>query len=208
MAEENAVPYSAAMTPNPQPSRAAFRWSCLAGVLLVLCVVIVANQPDRPTPTIFPGSSSAPTFVVQIIRPRLGLPLGGILPPEFFGLEEHLGFDTTSAGASIGKISPHRLEFSADDWDLVIALDANGRVTARSYVVFELMFEERLRRVRCRPTDPVVGTINTSLLPDSDEFSGDFDITLDSCEDADTGEPLGWPPEPLILHGSFDRLPQ
>ena len=25
--------------------------------------------------------------------------------------------------------------------------------------------------------------------------------------DADTGKPLGWPPEPLVLHGSFDRLP-
>ena len=38
-------------------------------------------------------------------------------------------------------------------------------------------------------------------------LSGAFDVELTHCEDADTGEPLGWPPAPLRLHGSFDRLP-
>ena len=86
-------------------------------------------------------------------------------------------------------------------------LDADGRVTPEAQVVFELMFEERLRRVRCRPGDPAIGTLSTTALAASGELSGSFDIELARCEDADTGTPLGWPPEPLVLHGSFDRLP-
>jgi hypothetical protein len=44
------------------------------------------------------------------------------------------------------------------------------------------------------------------VLPESGELSGSFDIELARSEDADTGTPLGWPPQPLVLHGSFDRL--
>ncbi len=164
-------------------------------------------RPDRPVATIVPGSSSGPAFVVQIIRPRLGLPLGGILSPQLFGLEAHLGFESTSAGASIGSVGADRLELGADDWELVLVLDADGRVTPETQVVFELMFEERLRRVRCRPGDTAIGTLRTTALAESGELSGSFDIELARCEDADTGQPLGWPPEPLVLHGSFDRLP-
>ena len=177
----------------------------LAGLLIGLSVV--AYRPDRPVATIVPGSSSGPAFVVQIIRPRLGLPLGGILPPQLFGLEAHLGFESTSAGASIGSVGPGRIELDADDWDLVLVLDADGRVTPETHVVFELMFEERLRRVRCRPGDPAIGTLSTTALTESRELSGSFDIELARCENADTGTPLGWPQAPLVLHGSFDRLP-
>jgi hypothetical protein len=60
--------------------------------------------------------------------------------------------------------------------------------------------------VRCRPGDPAVGTVSTTTLTDSGDISGSFDIELARCEDAETGEPLGWPSTPLILHGSFDRL--
>lgn len=177
----------------------------LLSLLLLAGLAVVAYRPDRPVATIVPGSSSGPAFVVQVIRPRLGLPLGGILPPQLFGLEAHLGFDSTSTGATIGSVGPGRLELGADDWDLV--LDGDGRVTPDTQVVFELMFEERLRRVRCRPGDPAVGTLNTTALAESGELSGSFDIELARCEDADTGTPLGWPPQPLVLHGSFDRLP-
>jgi hypothetical protein len=184
------------------------RWSwILLSLLLLAVLVVVSYRPDRPVAMIVPGSSSGPAFVVQVIRPRLGLPLGGILPPQLFGLEAHLGFDSTSAGASIGSVGPGRLELGADDWDLVLVLDGDGRVTPETQVVFELVFEERLRRVRCRPGDPAVGTLNTTALAGSGELSGSFDIELARCEDADTGTPLGWPPRPLVLHGSFDRLP-
>ncbi len=97
------------MTNDPKPSRNLLPLGLLAGL------TVVAYRPDRPVATIVPGSSSGPAFVVQIIRPRLGLPLGGILPPQLFGLEAHLGFESTSPGASIGNVGPGRLELGADD---------------------------------------------------------------------------------------------
>jgi hypothetical protein len=187
----------------------------LVVLVLAVGVAVVSYRPDRPVATIVPGSSSGPAFVVQVIRPRLGLPLGGLLPPQLFGLEAHLGFDSTSAGASVGGVGgaggagPGRLELGADGWDLVLVVDGGGRVSPETQLVFELQFEERLRRVRCRPGDPAVGTFSTTALAAagaSGELSGNFDVELARCEDADTGTPLGWPPEPLVLHGSFDRL--
>ena len=195
------------MTPAPQTSRILLPLGLLAGLAVGYLLSPVAYRPDRPVATIVPGSSPCPAFVVQIIRPRSGLPLGGILPPQLFGLEAHLGFESTSAGAYLGSIGSGRLEFGADDWNLILTLDAEGRVTRETQVVFELMFEERPRTVRCRPGDPVIGTLSTTALGGSVELSGSFDVELASCEDADTGEPLDWPPQPLVLHGSFDRLP-
>ncbi len=195
------------MTDDPKPSRNLLPLGLLAGLAVLVCSALVVYRPDRPVPTIIPGSSSGPAFVVQIIRPRLGLPLGGMASPQLFGLEAHLGFDSTSAGASIGSVGPGRLELGADDWDLVLVLDADGQVTPETQVVFELMFEERLRRVRCRPGEPAFGTLSTTALAESGELSGSFDIELARCAYADTGKPLGWPPKPLVLHGSFDRLP-
>ena len=194
------------MTDDPKPWRRLLPLGLLAG-FAVVCATLVAYRPDRPVATLIPGSSSGPAFVVQVIRPRLGLPLGGLLPPQLFGLEAHLRFESTSAGASIGSVGPGRLELGADDWDLVLVLDADGQVTPETQVVFELMFEEQLRRVRCRPGDPAIGTLSTTALAESGELSGSFDIELARCEDANTGKPLGWPPKPLLLHGSFDRLP-
>jgi hypothetical protein len=192
-------------TRRSRPTRILFPLGLLAVAVVVSWLVVY--RPDRPVATIVPGSSSGPAFVVQVIRPRLGLPLGGILPPQLFGIEAHLGFGSTSAGASTGSVGPGRLELGADDWELVLVLDADGRVAPETQAVFGLVFEERLRRVRCRPGDPAVGTLRTTTLAGSGEVSGSFDIELARCEDADTGKPLGWPPKPLILHGSFDRLP-
>ena len=79
-----------------KPSSILLSLLLLAGLLAGFTVV--AYRPDRPVATIVPGSSSGPAFVVQVIRPRLGLPLGGILPPQLFGLEAHLGFDSQSDG--------------------------------------------------------------------------------------------------------------
>jgi hypothetical protein len=195
------------MTPDSKSAQIPPLLMMFVGVIVVLGLIVVFTKPDRPVPTIVPGSSSEPTFVVQIIRPRMGLPLGGILPPELFELEEHLGFDSSSPGASIGSVSNERLELSSDDWTLVIDRDDDGRVTSDTYVIFDLVFEERLRKVRCRPAEFAIGTFSTTKLSDSTDLSGSFDIELAHCEDAETGKPLGWPPQPLILHGSFDRLP-
>ena len=184
-----------------------FALMLLAGFAAVVCSLLGFYRPDRPVATIVPASSSGPAFVVQIIRPRLGLPLGGLLPPELFGVDARLGFDSTSDGATIRSVRPGRMEFGANDWDLLIVRDSAGRVTSETQVVFDLVFEDRLRRVRCRPDESTIGTLNTVTLQDSGELAGSFDIELARCEDAETGTPLGWPPQPLILHGSFDRLP-
>ncbi len=179
----------------------------LAGIIVFAGFFFVAYRPDRPVAAIVPGSSPEPAFVVQIIRPRLGLPLGGALPPQLFGLDSDLGFDSRSAGASLGRVEPGRLELVAEDWHVALVLDADGQVSPETRVVFELIFEERLRRVRCRPGDPVDGMLLTTAAGEVGEISGRFEIDLDRCEHADTGQPLGWPAEPLVLHGSFDRIP-
>lgn len=184
-------------------------WILLPLLLLGSLTVLAPTRcrVDAPVATIPPGSSPGPAFVVQIIRPRLGLPLGGLLPPQLFGLDRHLGFGSESPGATIGKASSERIELSSEDWEFALVLDAEGRVSPTTQVIFDLVFEERERRVRCSPADPAVGSVHFTELEGSDELSGHFDIELARCEDAVTGKPLGWPTKPLVLHGSFDRLP-
>jgi hypothetical protein len=63
---------------NHKPSWLYFPLVLLAGFALVVCFLFVFYRPDRPVATIVPASSSGPAFVVQAVRPRFGLPLGGI----------------------------------------------------------------------------------------------------------------------------------
>lgn len=179
----------------------------VVGVPLLVFIRISFFRPDQPVAVIVPGTSSEPTFVVQIIRPRLGLPLGGLLPPQLFGLEEHIGFDSSTEGATADSVSAKRVELRAEGWEMVLAVDERGRVTNETHVEFDLMFEDKLRRVRCRPGEPIIGSVKIINLENTGELAGSFDIELADCEDAESGAPLGWPPEPFVLHGSFDRLP-
>lgn len=155
---------------------------------------------------ITPGTSSEPTFVVQVIRPWQGLPFGGLLPPELMGVDAELRFDSSTEGAnySIGK---ERIELSADGWELTLVFDVDGRVTSETGIVFKMIFEDRVRTVRCRPGDQIVGELKLNKLEETGELNGYFDIELSKCEDAETGISLGWPPRPFVLHGSFDRIP-
>jgi len=194
------------MNPDRSPSWLRIPVGIAAVLAALVFFSVVTFRPDRPVADIPPGSSPGPAFVVQIIRPRAGLPLGGLLPPELFGVDQDLGFDETSAGASVASVDPRRLELDADGWELRLVADADGRVSSDTQVVFDLLFEDRVRRVRCRPADPAVGELATTT-PNEGELSGRFDVELARCEDAATGEPIGWPPRPLVLHGSFDRLP-
>ncbi len=187
-------------------------WVLLALVVLLLGLGLALTwyQPDRPVATIDPGSSSGPAFVVQIIRPRLGLPLGGVVSPALFGQESHLGFDSTSPGATFAistADASSRFEFSREGWHVVLVHEGDGNVAVTTQAVFEFVFQEHPRTVRCRPDDPAQGTLDIVQLPEADELSGSFDIELAHCEGVDSGTPLGWPPRPLVLHGSFDRLP-
>lgn len=110
--------------------------------------------------------------------------------------------------AAAFAVANGQLDFSAEDGVLKLTFDNDGNVTPKTELVFELMFEDRLRTVSCRPGDPAVGSVTIIQLPNSREVSGHFDLELSHCEDAETGESLGWPPSPFILRGSFDRLIQ
>jgi hypothetical protein len=177
----------------------------LLGIVVVLSLRLNLYRPDRPIPIIAPGSSSEPTFIVQIIRPRQGLPLGGLVPPELFRVDAKLGFDSTSEDAGY-RVDGNVLELSGDEWELHLVFDQNRQITAESEVVFNLIFEDRVRRVRCTPGGSIIGTLEFTRFEDSHELSGNFDVELSTCEDAETAAPLGWPPNPLVLRGSFDRL--
>ncbi len=181
----------------------------LLGCLAVLAgFSFVSYRPDRPVPTIDPGSSPGPAFVVQIIRPRSGLPLGGLLPPKLFGLESHLGFGSDSPGAFFGRVDRGRVELGADHWEMALGFDEEGQLNSETRVVFELLLQDRVRKVRARVGQPVIGTCEITELSEAGTLSGHFDIELPHCEDFETGKALGWPPQPFLLHGSFDRLPR
>ena len=187
--------------------------SCLAWIVVVILVPIVGvilsallYRPDRRIADIDVSGSTGPTFAVQIIRPREGLPLGGLVPPNWFGVDARLGFDSGSKEASY-RLSADEIEFSAEDWRVRIVLDSQGRIDSRTEVIFPLIFENHSRRVRCRPGEPVVGDWTVTKLGAVNELSGHFEIELSRSEDVETGDRLGWPPKPLVLHGSFARLP-
>ena len=194
------------MTKGSRPSWAVILLGLIVAIVLAIGLSLALYRPDRPVATIAPGSSSGPSFVVQMIRPRLGLPLGGIVPPQVFGQEAHLGFASTSEGARVVVVGPGRIELGADGWDLVLAFDGKGVVTAATQIVFELEFEGRKRRVRCRPGSAAAGQLNIASSIGAGGPSGSFDIELARCEDVESGQSLGWPPKPFILHGSFDQL--
>lgn len=191
-------------------TRASLYWISIPLALLICLLVallfsFLTYQPDRRIAVIEPGSSADPTFAVQVIRPRVGLPLGGFIPPRLFGLESHLGFDSSSPGASTEQIGPRRIELSADGWELLLDLDAEG-FARHTEITFSLTFQEALLEVRCRPGQPTKGQLSTSRLFE-DQISGQFEIGLGECESTETGNPLGWPSQPLTLYGSFDRIP-
>ena len=182
-------------------------WFLLFVVVMVSIVFLTMNlyRPDNPIATIVPGSSTQPSFVVHVIRPREGLPVGGLLPPQLFGVDAELGFDSNSE-ASTYTLDGDMLELSGGNWNLRLFFDALGQVQPESEIVFDLVFEDQVRRVRCTPGNPPEGTFQKSEIAPN-EFSGNFAIEIPVCVDAETGQSLGWPPKPFVLRGSFDRLP-
>lgn len=183
-------------------------WWVLVFVVVVVSLILMSMnlyRPDAPIATIVPGSSPAPSFVVQIIRPREGLPVGGLLPPQLFGIDAELEFDSDSIDPYFA-LHNHLLELTGGNWELRLVCDAEGQIQSESEIVFDLNFEDQMRRVRCKPGNLPVGTFQKIEITPN-EFSGDFEIELPICEDAETGQSLGWPPKPLLLRGSFDRLP-
>ena len=104
----------------------------LALLVVVACLVWLGsrpNEPDEPVASNASEVSRGTSFEVNVGRPHMDRPFGGILPTKLeaklFGGE--LRFNHASRGARIGGIGDDRLELSADGWDLLIETDGEGR---------------------------------------------------------------------------------
>ncbi|MDQ3755283.1 MAG: hypothetical protein M3371_11200 [Acidobacteriota bacterium] len=168
------------------------------------------DEPDEPVEASVSETSRGPSFEVRVVMPRSGLPLGGILPDALVekldGTPRELRFDHTSRGAQIGSVENDRLELRADGWDLSIETDGEGRITPGTHLVFPLGLGGRRVRLDCRPTDRATGYLRTTTRAGSDEFGGRFLVALVTCENAETGNSIEWPPAPLTVRGSFEGL--
>lgn len=185
----------------------------VVGIGLVVVILMTVYRADPPRAFVEPGSSDGPTYFVQILRPALGLPLGGVVPPGLFGVDTALGFDGSRSDASIqwrGDASREagQLVMTATDWDVVVEIDQDGRIDlAETEAIFSFTFEERRVRVRCWPTEQAKGRCELVWLEGGRELGGMFEVELENCSDLETGLSLWWPPSPLVLRGSFDRIP-
>ena len=193
----------------------------LALLAFLACLVWLASRPGKPVGASVSDTSRGPSFEVNVEKPRLDRPLGGIFPTQLeaklFGVSE-LRFDHTSRGAKIGNVGQNHLEISADGWDLLIETDGEGWVAPGTRLVFPIEIAERQWTLRCRPADPANGYLHATMRPGSGVLDGSFLVELARCEDAKTGKILdteaggspghAWPSSPLTLRGSFQALPQ
>ncbi len=187
----------------------------IIALALISCLVWLVSRPNKPDQQVGASvseTSRGPWFEVRVVMPRLGLPLGGILPDwlvkKMDGTPRELRFDHTSRGAQIGSIEDNRIELSADGWNLFIETDGEGRVAPGTHLLFAMGLGGRQVKLRCRPADPGIGDLHTTTGPGSDELGGRFLVELATCENAGSGKTIEWPPAPLTVIGSFGGLPQ
>lgn len=184
----------------------------IIALALLACLVVIGSRPDETAAASVSETSRGPSFEVRVVVPRLGLPLFGILPEplvaRFDLIPRELGFDHASRGAEIGSVGHDRLELRAEGgWDLSIETDGEGRVAPGTRLELPLFFEEAQRRLRCRPADHATGYLRTTTPAGAGELGGRFLVELATCENAETGKAIEWPPAPLIVTGSFEGLP-
>ena len=175
---------------------------------------MIGSRPDEPP--------AAGSFEVRVEKPLSARPLGGL-----FGRipADDLAFNHASRGAAIGLLGHDRLKLRAEGWDFSIEIDGEGRVAPGTRLVFPSWLERGGRPVtlRCRPADHEtfrrrlldsvhidrrnVGHFRITTPAGADEFGGHFLVELATCENVESGKALDWPPAPLTVRGSFDRLP-
>jgi hypothetical protein len=189
------------------------------GLIAVLAgIVWLVTRSDEPGAATLSHTGTADSFVVQVERPRMDRPFGGIFP---LGLEgrlfgNRLRFDHASKDARVVSISLNRLELAADGWELLIEKDGEGKITDGTHLVFPIEIAEKLWSLRCRPAEPAKGYLSTTMRASSEVIDGDFLIELGHCVDVKTGKILdteaggrpgqAWPESPLTLRGSFAGL--
>lgn len=182
----------------------------LALLACVVWLVWLGSRPDQPDDAVAESvsdTSQSPSFEVRVVIPRLGRPLGGVLPDwvvkKLDGTPSELRFDHTSLGAQIGSVGHDRVELRADGWDLFIETDGEGRVAPGTHLVFPLALGGMQVRLNCRPADRANGYLSTTPRAGSDELGGRFSVELATCKNADSGKVISWPPAPLTVRGSF-----
>jgi hypothetical protein len=175
--------------------------------LLVGFVVLGSLGSDRDAPIVL-ETTQGPAFEVHVVKPWLSRPLGGLLPEEVFDLPPSvLRFGHASPGARIVSAGVDHLELGADGWQLHIEADGQGRVLPGTRIVFPLDLSEQVRSLRCRPADQAFGQLRATRRPGANVLDGEFLVGFSDCEDARTGEALGFPPGALTVRGRFAGLP-
>lgn len=177
-----------------------------AALLAYLCVL--GSRPDEPVVASVSDTSRGPSFEVWVVKPLSARPLFGLLPAGLPGLPAgELRFGHESRDAEIGSVGHDRLELSADGWDLFIETDGEERVAPGTRLVFPVELADRQLSLRCRPADQASGYFRTTTQAGSGELDGRFRVELATCENAETGKVIEWPPAPLTVRGSFEGLP-
>ncbi len=187
----------------------------LALLIVIASIVWLGSRPDQSNRIVADGianTSPAPAFEVRVGVPRMGRPLGGILPDwvvtKMEGTPSELRFDHTSAGARIVSVRLNRVELKADDWDFLIETDAEGRVSTGTRLVFPLALGGRHLKLNCGPAEPANGNLSTTTRSGSDEIVGQFIVELATCKNARSGKVIEWPPAALTVRGGFVGRPQ
>lgn len=181
----------------------------IIALLLLAGLVVLGSRRDEPVAPSVSDTSRGPSFEVRVVKPRSARPLFGLLPDGFPGLPaSELRFDHTSSGADIRSVELNRLELSADGWYLLIETDSEGRVAPGTSLVFPIELAGQQRTLRCRPEVRASGYLRTTTRAGSDELDGHFLVEFATCENAETGKAIEWPPAPLTVRGSFEGLPR
>ena len=180
----------------------------IAGLaLLVGCVLVLRLRRERPVAPGVARTSGGPWFDVLVERPIFnGARAPWELPGVILGTRERgPRLNQNSPGVTIGNVTAHRLELSAEDWDLLIETDAEGRLTPVTHVEFPIELGKRPYRFNCRPADPPVGYLAINVT-DSSEIEGSFALELTRCINTKSGKIAQWPYDPLPVRGNFAGL--
>ena len=177
--------------------------------LLLACVALLRwrrAEPKAATISQKLESIRGPAFDVRVEMPLLSGRPPWEIPGVILGLSERgPRFDQASPGARIGDVTPHRLELSADGWDLLIEADSDGRVAPSTRLVFPVVLGGRPLKFRCGPGEPPVGHFETSARANSDKLDGSFLVKLPNCKNPESGKTTAGQPVFTII-GSFKEL--